>query len=98
MLVNGSSLKGSACTIFNCMKKVSIRELRYAFPKIERMLGRGDEIQITKRGKVIARLVPEKMEMAVVCPDFLGRLRAIYGSKFLKTSGAELVEKDRGRS
>src|SRR6266700_8135291 len=39
------------------MKKASVRELRYDFAKIERMLRHGEEIQITKRRRVIARLI-----------------------------------------
>ncbi len=41
------------------MKKASVRDLRYGFKKIERLLHEGEEIQITKRKHVIARLVPE---------------------------------------
>lgn len=36
------------------MKKASVRDLRYNFPKIERALRAGQEIQITKRNRVIA--------------------------------------------
>lgn len=79
------------------MKKASIRELRYAFPRIERLLRQGEEIQITKRRRVIARLVPEDTGSPAERPDFVSRLRAIYGSKSLKVSGAELIEKDRAR-
>lgn len=79
------------------MKKASIRELRYAFPRIERLLRQGEEIQITKRRRIIARLVPENAAIPAERPDFLGRLRAIYGNKTLKVSGAELIAKDRGR-
>ena len=79
------------------MKQASVRDLRYAFKKIERLLHQGEEIQITKRRKVIARLVPERGEPAVAMPDFLERLRTIYGDKMLKVSGAELVAEDRRR-
>lgn len=79
------------------MKKASIRDLRYDFAKIERMLRLGEEIHITKRRRIIARLVPESEPRPVEAPDFLGRLHAIYGKKTLKVSGAELIEKDRGR-
>lgn len=41
------------------MKTVSVRDLRYDFKKVERLLRQGDELQITKRRKVIARLTPE---------------------------------------
>ena len=79
------------------MKKASVRDLRYAFKKIERILHQGEEIQITKRRRVIARLVPEKTEGKEKAPDFLARLRSIYGDKMLAVSGAELISSDRSR-
>lgn len=79
------------------MKKASIRDLRYDFNRVERLLRQGEEVQITKRRKVIARLVPENQDIPVAVPDFLERLQAIYGKKMLKVSGAELLEEDRDR-
>ena len=78
------------------MKTASVRDLRYDFKKVERMLREGDEVQITKRRAVIARLVPETRP-GTPRPDFLGRLRAIYGNKRLPTTGAEVVSQDRHR-
>lgn len=40
------------------MKTASIRDLRYNFRNIEHLLKKGEEVQITKRGQVIARLLP----------------------------------------
>jgi antitoxin (DNA-binding transcriptional repressor) of toxin-antitoxin stability system len=79
------------------MKTASVRDLRYAFKKIERLLHQGEEIQITKRRRVIARLVPAGAESPRKLPDFLARLRTIYGDKMLAVSGAELVSSDRSR-
>jgi antitoxin (DNA-binding transcriptional repressor) of toxin-antitoxin stability system len=79
------------------MTKASVRDLRYEFKKIERLLQRGEEIQITKRRRVIARLVPENPQTPPELPDFRARVRAIYGDKVLAVSGAELVSKDRDR-
>jgi antitoxin (DNA-binding transcriptional repressor) of toxin-antitoxin stability system len=59
------------------MKTASIRDLRYGFKKIERLLHQGEEIQITKRRRVIARLVPESAEAAKPIPNFMARLRSI---------------------
>jgi antitoxin (DNA-binding transcriptional repressor) of toxin-antitoxin stability system len=78
------------------MKSVSVRDLRYDFKKVERLLEEGDEIQITKRRSVIARIVPEPRRPAPL-PDFLGRLRAIYGDTVPPVSGAEVVSWDRDR-
>ena len=79
------------------MKTASVRDLRYDFKKIERLLHRGEEIQITKRRQVIARLVPENGRPQAEMPDFLGRMRAIYGDKVFQVSGAELIARDRNR-
>jgi antitoxin (DNA-binding transcriptional repressor) of toxin-antitoxin stability system len=65
------------------MTKASVRDLRYDFKKIERLLLQGEEIQITKRRRVIARLVPEGPEAAKKMPDFRARIRKIYGDKVL---------------
>jgi antitoxin (DNA-binding transcriptional repressor) of toxin-antitoxin stability system len=78
------------------MTTVSVRDLRYDFPRIENLLRQGEEIQITKRGKVIAHLVPE-LESPRVLLDFLARAREIYGDKVFEVSGAEIIRMDRDR-
>jgi antitoxin (DNA-binding transcriptional repressor) of toxin-antitoxin stability system len=78
------------------MKTVSVRDLRYDFKKVERLLSQGHELEITKRRKVIARLTPATAERPPL-PDFLGRLKEIYGDKVLEVSGAELISADRDR-
>lgn len=79
------------------MTKASVRDLRYGFKKISRLLQQGEEIQITNRRKVIARLIPEGERSKAEMPDFLKRLKSIYGDKILSVSGAELVAEDRNR-
>jgi antitoxin (DNA-binding transcriptional repressor) of toxin-antitoxin stability system len=79
------------------MTKASVRDLRYDFKKIERLLLKGEEIQITKHRRVIGRLVPESAKAVKEFPDFMGRLRKIYGDKVLAVSGAELISKERDR-
>lgn len=80
----------------NHMKRASVRDLRYSFPKIERLLRQGQEIEITKRRRVIARLLPENPPSSKM-PDFLKDLREIYGDKVLEVTGAEIVAWDRDR-
>ena len=76
------------------MKTVSVRDLRYDFPKVERILRSGEVVQITKRRKPIARLTPEPVERPPL-PDFLARMRANYGDKVFEVSGADLISADR---
>src|SRR5258708_8041650 len=73
------------------MTKASVRDLRYDFKKIERLLLQGEEIQITKRRRVIARLVPESAEVAKKMPDFEARVRKIYGDEVLAMTWADLI-------
>ena len=76
------------------MKTVSVRDLRYDFPKVEEMLRSGEEIRVTKRRKVIARLTPEPIDRRPL-PDFLGQMKEIFGDKVLKVTGAEIISEDR---
>ena len=79
------------------MRKATVRDLRYRFPSVEELLRDGEEIQITKRKRVIARLVPAKRPGVTRRPDFLARLKKLYRGKRLKLSGAELVSRGRDR-
>jgi antitoxin (DNA-binding transcriptional repressor) of toxin-antitoxin stability system len=78
------------------MKKATIRDLRYRFSKVEDMLSDGQEIQITKRKRTVARLLPPQPDAAPERPDFLARLKKLY-KKTLKVSGADLVASERDR-
>ena len=75
------------------MKKVTVRDLRYNFPKVERTLRAGKEIQITKRNRVIARIVPEPNDP--VRPDVMARLREMWGDRTFSVSGADLIRAER---
>ena len=80
------------------MKTVSVRDLRYDFPKVEEMLRSGEEIRITKRRRVIARLTPEPAPESAGRPpltDFLGRMCANFGDRILGVTGAEIISADR---
>ena len=79
------------------MKKASVRDLRYRFSQVEDLLREGEEIEITKRRRVIARLRPIRPARPPRRPDFLARLKKIYGEKTLKVSGAELLAEERER-
>ncbi len=59
------------------MKKATIRDLRYRFREVENLLREGEEIEITKRRRVIARLLPSKVSVPARAPDFLARLKQI---------------------
>jgi antitoxin (DNA-binding transcriptional repressor) of toxin-antitoxin stability system len=82
------------------MKTVSVRDLCDDFPKVEEMLRAGEEIRITKRRKVTARLTPEPVAEATgrrALPDFLGQIKEIMGNKVLPITGAQIISEGRDR-
>ena len=79
------------------MKTASVRDLRYNFPAVERMLLQGETIEITKRKRVIGQLVPVAPKVKPKMPDFIVRLRRIYGNEVLTPSGAERIAEERDR-
>lgn len=65
------------------MKSATVRELRNEFPRIEAWVHEGESVNICKRGRVIARLVPAGPEEAgtVPKPDIMARLRETWGDR-----------------
>ena len=61
------------------MKTATVRELRNNFSQIARWLKDGEQIVITMRKKVIARIIPEPSgDRTLRMPDFAARIRAEY--------------------
>jgi antitoxin (DNA-binding transcriptional repressor) of toxin-antitoxin stability system len=79
------------------MRKATLRDLRYRFSAVEDILGSGEEVQITRRKRVIARLLPAEPADSPKRPDFLARLKRLYRGKVLKVTGAELLSSERDR-
>jgi antitoxin (DNA-binding transcriptional repressor) of toxin-antitoxin stability system len=74
------------------MKTITVYGLRYRFAEVEARLRDGSEIQVTKRKRVIARLVPVKPKRRRRrALDFMAMLTEIYGNKVAKVAGADLV-------
>ena len=80
------------------MRKATVRDLRYRFREVEGLLREGEEIQITKRRRVIARLIPIQPKAPRKSPNFLARLKKIYRGKPVKVSGAELISRERDQN
>lgn len=79
------------------MAKASVRDLRYKFGEVEDLLRQGEEVQITKRKRVIGTLVPVKSKQKPKLPDFEARLRKTFGNRVLKETGAQQIARDRER-
>jgi antitoxin (DNA-binding transcriptional repressor) of toxin-antitoxin stability system len=79
------------------MKRASVRDLRYNFPAVERMLRQGETIEITKRKRVIGTLSAVVPEAKPKMPDFMARLKRIYGNRVFKPTNAEMIARERDR-
>ena len=69
----------------NHMKTASVRELRNEFPRIEAWVQEGESVSISKRGRIIATLVPAlgtSLASGVFAkPDIMARLRETWGER-----------------
>jgi antitoxin (DNA-binding transcriptional repressor) of toxin-antitoxin stability system len=67
------------------MKTATVRELRNEFPRIEAWVHEGESVNISKRGKVIATLIPAlgATEARPRPPkvDIMARLRETWGGR-----------------
>ena len=79
------------------MKQATLRDLRYNFDHIATLLQSGEEIQITKRKRIVARLLPPESPKSPARPDFMARLSAMYGDRVMEQTGDELLAQERDR-
>jgi antitoxin (DNA-binding transcriptional repressor) of toxin-antitoxin stability system len=61
------------------MKTATVRHLRNNFSQIAKWLKDGEQVVITMRNKVIARIIPEPSgDRTLKMPDFAARIREEY--------------------
>lgn len=79
------------------MKTATVRDLRNRFARVSEWIEDGEPVELTKRGKVIARIVPAKARKRgkVEWPDFMARLKRIYGDAVSGDSQA-IIDEGRG--
>lgn len=78
------------------MKTASIRELKNNMTTVLGWVEQGMTVEIQRRGQAVAVLSKPKPRKKVKMPDFMARLKAIYGDKVLKTTGTDIVSEARG--
>ena len=78
------------------MPSVNLRELRNT-PQLLAWLEAGEVVELRKRDRIVARIVPESPRIGpVVWPDFKARAKANFGDRILP--GADLLIEERERS
>lgn len=78
------------------VKQFSIMETQHNLSKVLREVEAGHEVQITRRKKVVARLLPPAKSEPVRFPDFAGRARRAWSGAWRGSSSAELLNETRG--
>ena len=63
------------------MKTASVRELRQNFPVVMSWIKDGENVAITMRRKIVARLIPERAPVThnAPAPDFASISKRIFG-------------------
>ncbi len=46
------------CYTLSHMKTTTVRELRNNYAQVMKWVGKGEEVEVTRRGKVVAKVVP----------------------------------------
>ncbi len=72
------------------MKTASIQQVPQKWTQILEWVAAGEEVELTEKEKVIAKLVPARQ------PDFLERARKIWGEQPSGKPLSELVSEARG--
>ena len=80
------------------MKTSTVRDLRYSFARIAKWLKAGESIEVTYRGKPLARLIPAGRSAATPpkLPDFESRLKNLFPRGVKGKPASRIIIEDRG--
>lgn len=84
------------CVIMlNIMKTATVREIQHNLSEVLSWVESGEEVQVLRRNKVVARLLPPQPQPSR-SPDFVARARSIWGDDPAGTPLSEIVSESRG--
>ena len=74
------------------MKTASVRDIRQNFPAVLRWIEEGENVAITMRRKIVARLIPEPLPIiqSALVPDFDSISKRIFGAKKFRENLVDL--------
>ncbi|MGH7859735.1 MAG: type II toxin-antitoxin system Phd/YefM family antitoxin [Candidatus Binatia bacterium] len=78
------------------MKAVNVRELQREVGAILDRVERGESLEITRRGRPVARIVPTTPTRAEAWPDLAARARKILGPRRIAPPPSQQLVTDRG--
>lgn len=82
------------------MKKASVREIQHHFSDVLRHVEDGEEVYITKRNKIVAKIIPQNeiQNGPVEYPDFVGRAKEICAESRGKPLSDMIIEDRKERT
>ena len=76
---------------------VSIRELQQNLKRVVARVERGETVEVTRRRRPVARLMPAKASRARAgWPDLQARTREVFGDRLINPGGVDAVIRGRG--
>jgi antitoxin (DNA-binding transcriptional repressor) of toxin-antitoxin stability system len=64
------------------MKTATVADLRNNFRRVSALISNGESVDITRRGRVVARLVPAvDTPKKLVKPDIMAQLKEVWGDR-----------------
>ena len=78
------------------MKTATVRQIQHNLSEVLRWLEDGQEVEITRRNRVIARIVPAiGQSRPLTWPDFVERSARVWGKRLRGKSVSRLIIEDR---
>ena len=78
------------------MKTATIRQIQHHLSEVLRWVEDGQEVQVTRRNRVIAKIVPARDDhQKVAWPDFVGRSTKIWGKRSRGKPVSRIIIDDR---
>ena len=78
------------------MKKATIREVQHNLARVLQWVEEGEEIQVTRRDRIVARIVPPShVSRKPSWPDFAKRAEAVWGKRPRGKPASKMVIEDR---
>lgn len=64
------------------MKTATVADLRNNFRRVSALIDNGESVDITRRGRVVARLVPAvDTPKKLVKPDWMAQIKEVWGDR-----------------
>ncbi|HEY2122676.1 MAG TPA: hypothetical protein VGH07_03705 [Chthoniobacterales bacterium] len=79
-------------TYFSIMKRASVADLRNHFRRISAWIEDGEAVEIVKRGKAFARLMPIAVPGKTAKVDFRAQRKRIWGSRVFSSAEVRAMD------